>query len=255
VRALESDVDAQLFVRDGRRITLTTAGRTLLAEGRSLLAAARSVAEHVRQTEMAGWPRYVVGHTPAISGTEAYELIEPAVTAFPDTSFTLRQLYPDALSAEVLDGSVQLGLRRGVVPTPELATAVIGYHRVRLALTAEHPLAGRESVDITELAGERIALWAPPGASYYSDFLVGAFRRAGLEPDYVVSRVQGAATVAAPLTTGCAAFVTTATGPAMAGRVQVVDLTPALLVPVQALWQRHTVSEIRDRIVERSPRD
>jgi len=79
---------------------------------------------------------------------------------------------------------------------------------------------------------------------------MGACRRAGFEPDYVVSRVQGAATVAAPLTTGGIAFVTAAAGPTMNGRVQVVDLTPPLLVPVQALWQRHTLSAIRDRILE-----
>jgi len=49
VRALENDVGADLFTRDGRRISLTTAGRTLLAEGTPLLAAARTVAEHVRK--------------------------------------------------------------------------------------------------------------------------------------------------------------------------------------------------------------
>lgn len=250
VRALENDVGADLFTRDGRRISLTTAGRTLLAEGKPLLAAARTVAEHVRQTEAAAQAHYVIGHTPALSGAEAYALIEPAVTAYPSTSFTLRQLYPDALTDAVFDGTVQLGLRRGVVPTPELATAAIGYHRVRVAFVDSHPLAARESVDITELAREQVALWAPPGTSYYSDFLMGACRRAGFEPDYVVSRVQGAATVAAPLTTGGIAFVTAAAGPTMNGRVQVVDLTPPLLVPVQALWQRHTLSAIRDRILE-----
>ncbi len=246
MQQLEKDLNATLFRREGRRLTLTPAGALLLAEGRALLAAARTVSERVQQAAGGDAEVFVIGHTPAVSGTEAYTLLEPAITAFPEASFTFRQLYPDELNDAVLDGTVQLGLRRGVLPTNELATAILGYDRVRLALPREHRLADRASVDIHELAGGRIALWAPPGTSYYSDFLMAACRRAGFEPDYVVSRVQGAATVAAPLTTGAATFVTTAPGPAMGGRVVVIELEPPLLVGAQAMWQRHTTSAIRD---------
>lgn len=246
MQQLEKDFNATLFRREGRRLTLTPAGELLLAEGRALLAAARTVSERVQQAAGGDAEVFVIGHTPAVSATEAYTLLEPAITAFPGASFTFRQLYPDELNDAVLDGTVQLGLRRGVLPTNELATAILGYDRVRLALPREHRLADRASVDIHELADDRIALWAPPGTSYYSDFLMAACRRAGFEPDYVVSRVQGAATVAAPLTTGAATFVTTAPGPAMGGRVVVIELEPPLLVGAQAMWQRHTTSAIRD---------
>lgn len=246
MQQLEKDLNATLFRREGRRLTLTPAGALLLAEGRALLAAARTVSERVQQAADGDAEVFAIGHTPAVSATEAYTLLEPAITAFPEASFTFRQLYPDQLNDAVLDGTVQLGLRRGVLPTNELATAILGYDRVRLALPREHRLADRASVDIHELAGDRIALWAPPGTSYYSDFLMAACRRAGFEPDYVVSRVQGAATVAAPLTTGAATFVTTAPGPAMGGRVVVIELEPPLLVGAQAMWQRHTTSAIRD---------
>ena len=246
MQQLERDLNATLFRREGRRLTLTRAGELLLAEGRTLVAAARTVAERVESAAGDAAEVFVVGYTPALSGSEAYTLLEPAIDAFPDASFTFRQLYPDQLGDAVLDGTVHLGLRRGVVPTNELATAILGYDRVRLALPREHRLAHQPAVDIRELAGERIALWAPPGASYYSDFLMGACRRAGFEPDYVVSRVQGAATVAAPLTTGAVTFVTTAPGPAMDGRVVVTELEPPLLVGAQAMWQRHTASAVRD---------
>ncbi len=249
MQQLEKDLNATLFRRAGRRLTLTGAGELLLIEGRTLLAAAHTVAQRVEQTAGGAAEIFVIGHTPALSGSEAYLRLEPAITAFPETSFTFRQLYPDRLVDAVLEGTVHLGLRRGVVPTNQLATAVLGYDRVRLALPREHRLAHQPAVHIHELAGERIALWAPPGASYYSDFLMGACRRAGFEPDYVVSRVQGAATVAAPLTTGAVTFVTTPPGPAMDGRVVVTELEPALLVGAQAMWQRHTSSAVRDTIL------
>jgi LysR substrate binding domain len=153
-------------------------------------------------------------------------------------------MYPDQLIAGVVDGSVQLGFRRGVAPTGELAAAVISYHRVHAAIPAAHRLAAAPHLDITDLSSERLA-----GASYFSDFLMGACRRAGFEPDYVVSRVQGAAMVAAPLTTGAIALVTAEPGPAMGGRVTVLELDPPLFVPVQAIWLRHTVSDVRDALI------
>lgn len=249
VQQLEKELGATLFAREGRRVSLTRAGQMLLAEGRTLLAAAHTVADHVQRTAAEADEVFIVGHTPALSGAEVYALMEPAIAAFVDTSFTFRQMFPDKLVAEVLDGSVGLGLRRGVVPPGNLAGTVVSYDRVRLAVPADHRLATGSSVDIRDLAAETIALWAPPGTSYYSDFLMSACRRAGFEPGYVVSRVQGGATVAAPLTTGAIAFVTAAAGPAMGGRVMVVDLEPVLQVPVQALWQQHTSSAVRDALV------
>jgi DNA-binding transcriptional LysR family regulator len=246
VQRLEKELKTALFRREGRRSALTPAGYALMREARPLLAASRTVRDHVRSAGQQAW---IVGHTPALSGAEAYSVIEPAVEAFPDMSFTLRQIYPSDLEAGIREGTVQLGLRRGVAPVGDLAGAVVAYHRVRVAVPVDHSLAERAEIDITDLKGHPLALWAPPGASYYSDFLLGACRRAGFEPDYVVSRVQGAATVAAPLTTGTVALVTSDAGPVMAGRVVVIDLTPPLLVPVQAMWQRHTVSEVRDTLV------
>jgi DNA-binding transcriptional LysR family regulator len=247
IRQLESELAVTLFTRTGRRIALTPAGQALIDEARPLLAAARTVGRHVRDAA-AGEHAWVVGHSPALSGAEVYQLLEPAIDAFPDTSFTLVQLYPDALAMRVLEGTVQLGLRRGIAPTGTLAGAVIGYHRVRAALPPGHRLAATDHIDISDLAGERLALWAPPGSSYFSDFLMSACRRAGFEPEYDVSRVQGSAQVAAPLTTGGIALVTAEPGYAMAGRVRVVELEPALLIPVQAVWQRHTVSAVREAL-------
>lgn len=253
IRQLEKELGVTLFARDGRRVSLTPAGRQLHSDARTLLAAAHTVTDHVQRVASAARENYVVGHTPALESIEAYALLEPAIEAFDDVSFTFRQMFPDQLSPALLDGSIQLALRRGVVPDRDLATAVLGYHPVRVAVLSTHPLAGRDAVDLTDLAHERIALWAPPGASYYSDLLLGACRRAGFEPDYIISRVQGAATVAAPLTTGAVAFVTHPVGPAVDGRVTVVDLQPELLVPVQAMWQRHTRSPIRDLLLAQQP--
>lgn len=253
VQQLEKEIGATLLVRSGRRIALTPAGRTLMDEGRALLAAARTLTQHTRAAASAEPDEFVVGHSPAISNHDVYALLEPAIAASPDTSFTVVQLFPDRLTAGVRDGDVQLGLRRAVVPQDRLAGAVIGYDPLRVAVPGSHPLADQPRISIADLADEVIALWAPPGASYYSDFLVNACRRAGFEPQYRVSRVQGCPPEVAALTESAVAFVTAPPGPAVGGAVTVVDLAEPLLVPVQALWQPHTNSPVRDLILRQRP--
>lgn len=253
VRQLERDVGATLLVRSGRRIALTPAGQTLLDEGRILLAAARTVTQHTRAAASAEPDEFVVGHSPAISNHDVYALIEPAIAAAPDMSFTVTQLFPDRLTAEVRDGTVHLGLRRGVVPQERLATTVIRYDTLRVAVRSDNPLAARTHLSVADLADEFIALWAPPGASYYSDFLINACRRAGFEPQYRVSRVQGCPPEVAAITEDAAAFVTSPSGPAVGGAVTVVNLDEPLPVPMQGLWQPHTSSAVRDHILRQQP--
>ncbi|QZA09362.1 LysR family transcriptional regulator [Mycolicibacter heraklionensis] len=253
VQQLEKEIGVTLLVRSGRRIALTPAGQTLMDEGRALLAAARTLTAHTRAAASAQPKEFVIGHSPAISNRDVYTLIEPAIAAAPDTSFTVVQLFPDRLTAGARDGAVQLGLRRAVVPQELLAGAVIRYDPLRVAVPSNHPLAARSPLRIADLANEVIALWAPPGASYYSDFLINACRRAGFEPQYQVSRVQGCPPEVAALTDSAAAFVTAPAGPALDGAVTVVDLDEPLLVPMQALWQPHTSSAVRDLILRRRP--
>lgn len=195
----------------------------------------------------------MVGHSPAITNHDVYALIESAIAGAPSTSFTVRQMFPDQLATGVRDGTVHLGLRRGVVPQEHLAATVIRYDILRVAVRSNNSLARRTQLNMADLACESIALWAPPGASYYSDFLINACRRAGFEPQYRVSRVQGCPPEVAAVTEDAAAFVTAPPGPAVDGAVTVIDLDEPLLVPMQALWQPHTSSAVRELILRRGP--
>ncbi|WP_280495607.1 LysR substrate-binding domain-containing protein, partial [Nocardia farcinica] len=131
-------------------------------------------------------------------------------------------------------------------PTPG-AGAFSPNHRGGRGAPPGHRLADRTSVAVTELRGERIVVWAPPGASFYTDFILSTCRRAGFEPALVVDRVQGTAPVTAVLDyPDAVAFVTAPRGPALGGSVVVVDVEDPPLTPVQALWLPHTRSAVRD---------
>ncbi|VFA90869.1 Cyn operon transcriptional activator [Nocardia farcinica] len=247
IAKLENQLGVALFDRVGRQVRLTAAGDELLSGAQALLAAGQVLARRVRDVAAAQRRAYVVAHTPAITSEEVHALLAPVRHAMPEQSVTARQIYPSELEPAVLDGRVDLALRRGTAVPNALAAAVIAYHPVRIAVAAGHRLAVRTSVAVTELRGERIVVWAPPGASFYTDFILSTCRRAGFEPALVVDRVQGTAPVTAVLDyPDAVAFVTAPRGPALGGSVVVVDVEDPPLTPVQALWLPHTRSAVRD---------
>lgn len=245
MRRLERTLGVALFDRRGRQLILTAAGERLRDGAAPLLAAAAALTDATRQIASEQRPTFTVGHTPAITAEEAFAIIEPVRTALPAQSVTACQMFPDDLRRAILDRSIDVGLRRGATTPLDLAAAVIGYDRLRIAVRAGHPLSERTQVALADIAEHTLVVWAPPGFSFYTDFLVSACRRAGFEPSLTVNKIQGTPPVTAVAGNNFVALVTAPAGRALQGRVEVRDLTDPPMVPVQALWLPHTISAPR----------
>ncbi|GAB2692305.1 LysR family transcriptional regulator [Nocardia thraciensis] len=247
VAKLESQLGVTLFDRTGRQVRLTAAGQALRDGASVLLSAGQVLARQVRDAAAAQRRPFVVAHTPAITAEEVHRLLEPVRHGMPDVSVTALQMFPKDLETAVLNGSVDLALRRGTTVPATLAAAVIAYHPLHLAVARDHHLAGHHAIAIHDLRDERFIVWAPPGTSFYTDFILSTCRRAGFEPALVVNRIQGTTPATAVLDyPDAVAFVTEPPGPALGGDVQVIDITDPPLAPVQGVWLPHTRSAIRD---------
>ncbi|MGM5069185.1 LysR substrate-binding domain-containing protein [Rhodococcus qingshengii] len=249
MRQLEKELGVELFARQGRRVVLTAAGRKLREGAPALLAASDALAVAARRADEEVMPAFVVAHTPAITSEEAFDLIAPIRHAQPDTSITVRQMFPEEMEVALIERAVDVGLRRGVTTPPDLAAAVLDYSTLRLAVDATHPLARRDSIGLKDLAEWTLMVWAPPTHSFYTDFLVSACRRAGFEPNLAVNLVQGTPPVTAVAGNDCVAFVTAPAGPAMGGRVRVLELRDPPVAPIQAIWLPHTISVERNALL------
>ncbi|MET9325492.1 LysR family transcriptional regulator [Tsukamurella sp. NPDC003166] len=254
LRQLERELGTPLFTRSGRRLAPTAAARTLYDGAPSLLSGARLLAARTRDAGAQRRPPFVVGRSPAVTADEAYEILEPLIAQDDPPSITVRELFPAAMVAELREGTVDLVLRRGAALPDQVAGGTLVYHPLRVALHRDHELAGRERLALAELAASPIVVWAPPHASFYTDFLVAQCRRAGFEPDLLINHVQGTppatAVLAAP---HAAAFVTGPPGERFGGRVTVLELDDAPQVPVQALWLPHTTDPVRAALLATYP--
>ncbi|MDE8649682.1 LysR family transcriptional regulator [Rhodococcus qingshengii] len=249
MRQLEKQIGTALFTPHGRSLVLTAAGHKLREGAPTLLAAAESLAAATRHAAQDQAPAFVVAHTPAITAEEAFDLIAPIRRAAPEASITVRQMFLDDIERGLFDQTVDVGLRRGVSRPPDLASAVIGYNELRIAIDAAHPLTERPHLTLADIAGYTLIVWAPPMHSFYTDFLISSCRRAGFEPTHTVNPIQGTPPVTAVAGNNYVALVTAPLGPALGGTVIVKSLTDAPKVPLQAIWLPHTTSRPRDALL------
>ncbi|MER5526399.1 LysR substrate-binding domain-containing protein [Streptomyces sp. NPDC002677] len=151
IRALEKDLGAELFVRDSHGVTLTDAGHQLLDDARQLLAAADGTRRRVLQAAR-GRRRLVVGFRAGV-------VVTPALRAFaathPDVEAGARRVEWDDQERLVLDGTVDIAYVRLPVREDGLELRPL-YSEPRVAmLPAEHRLAGKPEISLTDLDGER----------------------------------------------------------------------------------------------------
>ena len=246
VRALEREVGVQLLDRGGNAITVLPAAQALITDARVLRGVAHSAMQRARRIGRGESETLRIGHAPSITGNEITELLRRVRAAHPDLGTQVHQRYPSELVDHLLSGDLDIGLCRGMSPGRGLVRSTLTHHRLRVAVAAEHHLAGRERVRLPELADEPIVVWGHPGRSGYTDLLVQHCREAGFEPRIRRNPVQGTPPVTAVIGTDHAAFVTASPGPAADGQVRVVELDPPVHVPLHALWPQHISSEARD---------
>ncbi|KAA2267206.1 LysR family transcriptional regulator [Solihabitans fulvus] len=152
IRALETELHAQLFLRDRRATELTPAGEQLLVDARPLLASADALRRRVSRAAR-GPDSFTVGFMPGLIVTAA---VRAMASRHPQlTVEVFRTDWHDSVAA-IHDGRVDVSyVRMPVDPRGLQLRPLLSEPRVVL-LPVDHRLAGRESVAIAELADEHL---------------------------------------------------------------------------------------------------
>ena len=163
-----------LVHRSTRGVTLTDAGRVLLATADAIHAELQTAAQQLRALRADGPQTLTVVTFPSAGEP----LLVPALTAVDGqpVEVTVIEAEPDEALGAVRDGQADLALVYHFhTPAPPRAwpaaagpgtyTALVTDH-LRLLVPAGHPLAGRPAVSLAEFAGERwIHGWGDVGAA------------------------------------------------------------------------------------------
>jgi DNA-binding transcriptional LysR family regulator len=163
IAALERGAGAVLVQRSTRGVTLTDAGRVLLATADAIHAELQTAAQQLRALQ-AGGPQALTVVTFPSAGEP---LLAPALTTLTAASVevTVIEAEPDEALGSVRDGQADLALvyhfhtpepPRGwpAAAGPGTYTPLVADH-LRLLVPAGHPLADRPAVSLAEFADER----------------------------------------------------------------------------------------------------
>jgi DNA-binding transcriptional LysR family regulator len=176
IAALERGAGAVLVQRSTRGVTLTDAGRVLLATADAIHAELQIAAQQLRALQADGPQALTVVTFPSAGEP----LLAPALTAMTAAAdhpveVTVIEAEPDEALGSVRDGQADLALVYHFhTPQPPRAwptaagpgtyTALVA-DPLRLLVPAGHPLAGRTAVSLAEFAGERwIHGWGDTGS-------------------------------------------------------------------------------------------
>lgn len=186
IKALETELEVQLFRRKPRGVELTEAGEGLLADARRILGDVEATLVRARRTARGELGRLAIGFT-------ASAPFHPFVTrslrefrdAFPGVTVILEEAGTADLVNEVRAERLDVAFVRSIVPAGEGVT----FHDLLTepmvaALPATHRLAQgkRRRLKLAELAAEPFVLYRRASGPGLYDAIVSACHRAGVAP-------------------------------------------------------------------------
>jgi DNA-binding transcriptional LysR family regulator len=181
IRGLEEQVGVPLFTRHPRGVELTDAGEVLLADAREVLARAERLDETVEELARGEGTALRIGSPPGLDARLLPGLLASLRESHPDAAIEVRELTtPDQLEA-LRSGSLDLGLVREPVDDTRLSRRTLLVEPLGASLPATHPLADRESLTLSELAGDLFVCFPRPWAPSLHAVLVDALRERGIE--------------------------------------------------------------------------
>jgi DNA-binding transcriptional LysR family regulator len=189
IKAIERELDVQLFRRKARGVELTEAGRTLYDSARAMLAQFNQVIETTRRTARGEQGRIRVGITPT---APFHPFVPRTIRAFrqahPLVSVTLDERHSNELIEQLRTERIDAAFIRTPPPDPQgLATNLLLEEELVVALPNEHALAqengaAKRPLALSALAGETFIIQgSQDGLGLYTS-TIAACHAAGFNP-------------------------------------------------------------------------
>lgn len=186
IKALEQELDAQLFMRKARGVELTDAGRAFLEEARATLMHLDRAFDSTRRASRGEQGRLCVGVT---STTPFHPIVPRAIRAFreacPMVALTLEECLSNESVDRVRNEQMDVAFIRATMGNGhKLAITPLLDEPMVVALPGTHVLARIRAgtpVSFDQLSGETFILYGPPGTGMY-DSTIAACQAAGFSP-------------------------------------------------------------------------
>jgi LysR family nitrogen assimilation transcriptional regulator len=139
VRALETELRQHLFVRNGRGVTLTDAGRSLLAHGQGLLQQLERARTDLEEHRGAPVGRLALGLPPSVGRTLTVPLVRAFRERFPKATLAIVEGLSATLVEWLAQGRIDAAVVYPVAPSAAVDLAPLLEERLMLVTAAPAP--------------------------------------------------------------------------------------------------------------------
>ena len=186
IAALESELDARLFDRIGRTVTLTEGGYALLPRAQNMLVELEDSIRAISNLsgEIRGTLRFATSHH--IGLHRLPPTLKHYTQLYPQVRLDIRFMDSEAACVAVEHGDLELGIVT-LPPTPsrKLTTEVIWQDPLDVVVSHNHPLAEKADVTLKQLA--EYAAILPATKTYTRQIAERAFSRLDLALEITLS--------------------------------------------------------------------
>jgi DNA-binding transcriptional LysR family regulator len=183
LKNLEAELGEQLFLRTGRGLRLTGAGRAFLPHAERALRSLREGELAVTELQRGEAGSLVVGAAPAVSTYVLPGLLRRFLAAAPRVRLAVRTGHSEEVLAMVLAEDVHVGLVRALHHPGVEAIPAYEDHLV-LVVPPGHRFAGGAGIRLEDLGIEPLVLF--DRTSSYHELTNALFREAGVLPSTVM---------------------------------------------------------------------
>lgn len=190
IQRLEQQLKTSLFLRTTRHVELTDAGSVLLETGRRVLAEAEHALTAVQHSAHGEIGTLRVGFVSSAALTLVPRIVHTLRANRPGLHVHLNEMTTDRQLDAVDDGSLDAGIVREVGRNTSLTTLELVQESLLVALPQTHPLAHRESVQLSELAEENFVVFPRSQVSRLYDHIAALCHHAGFRMQSTQQAVQ-----------------------------------------------------------------
>jgi DNA-binding transcriptional LysR family regulator len=179
---MEEELGCQLVDRSKRKITITEAGQIVLDYAEDIIVAYDSMIRELDALKKLPAPAITVVSLPVLAPYNIPALLAKFRATAPQVEINLKEAEANVILSELTHGDFELGLLRDIYIDHTQFNFIPVYEDEVIAVLPEsHPLANRESIEVTELRGERFIL--PDQQTLLHQYYVEICQKRGLSPD------------------------------------------------------------------------
>jgi DNA-binding transcriptional LysR family regulator len=186
IHQLEEETGVQLFVRNKRRVELTSAGHVFLEEARKLFTQAQHAVDAARLAQRGETGLVKIGIASGL-GEKVNQAVAEHLKRFPGTEIQCQDVVSTRQNEALRELKIDVGFLRPPIDLANLESEVLFEERFFVVLPREHPLAKYPELRLKDIANEPLLLFDRSVSSGVYDKGLELYRQAGIVPKVIAT--------------------------------------------------------------------